>query len=137
MPIEFIAGLIIGISLGIDLTLFIQQIKQLRKEYQKASLYIMTSFEESFGLVLIEALAYGIPCFAFDSALGAKEIINKSNGKLIHNRDIDLMASEVLNYFKEDNHQEMINSAKKTALNYRYDKVQSEWLKFINNIVED
>ncbi len=111
--------------------------KQLRKEYQKASLYIMTSFEESFGLVLIEALAYGIPCFAFDSALGAKEIINKSNGKLIHNRDIDLMASEVLNYFKEDNHQEMINSAKKTALNYRYDKVQSEWLKFINNIVED
>lgn len=30
MPIEFIAGLIIGISLGIDLTLFIQHIKELK-----------------------------------------------------------------------------------------------------------
>lgn len=34
MPIEFIAGLIIGISMGMDLALFIQQIKQLRKEWR-------------------------------------------------------------------------------------------------------
>lgn len=34
MPIEFIGGLIIGMALGIDLTLFIQQIKQLRKEWR-------------------------------------------------------------------------------------------------------
>ena len=34
MPIEFIAGLVIGISMGIDLTLFIQQIKELRKEWR-------------------------------------------------------------------------------------------------------
>lgn len=34
MPIEFIAGLIIGILLGVDLAAFIQQIKQLRKEWR-------------------------------------------------------------------------------------------------------
>ena len=34
MPIEFIAGLIIGISMGIDLTLFIQNIKQLKEEWR-------------------------------------------------------------------------------------------------------
>lgn len=34
MPIEFIAGLVIGISMGIDLTLFIQNIKQLKEEWR-------------------------------------------------------------------------------------------------------
>lgn len=34
MPIEFIAGLIIGISLGIDLAMFIRHIKELKEEWR-------------------------------------------------------------------------------------------------------
>ena len=32
MPIEFIAGLVIGILMGMDLALFIKHIKELKKE---------------------------------------------------------------------------------------------------------
>ncbi len=35
----------------------------------------MTSRTESFGLVLVEAGSYGIPVLAYDTAQGAKEII--------------------------------------------------------------
>ncbi|UKI29226.1 MAG: glycosyltransferase family 4 protein [Clostridium sp.] len=44
----------------------------MKKYYQRASLLINTSYEESFGLVLIEAASYGIPSIAFSCALGAK-----------------------------------------------------------------
>lgn len=34
MPIEFIGGLIVGIALGIDLTIFIKNIKELIEEWR-------------------------------------------------------------------------------------------------------
>ena len=43
--------------------------------YAQCDVYLMTSYTESFGFVLLEAMACGIPCVAFDSAQGAKEII--------------------------------------------------------------
>ena len=61
--------------------------EELAEEYYNASLYVMTSYSESFGLVLLEAASFGLPLIAFDSAEGAKEIIqNGQNGYLIQNR---------------------------------------------------
>ena len=54
----------------------------------------MTSFEESFGLVLVEASSFGLPLIAFDSAIGAKEIIQK-NGILVSNRDKSVMIKKI------------------------------------------
>ena len=48
----------------------------------------MTSYTESFGIVLLEAQSMALPCIAFSSAEGANEIINSgSNGYLIKNRN--------------------------------------------------
>ena len=33
-----------------------------------SSIYLMTSYTESFGIVLIEAMSHGLPCIAYDSA---------------------------------------------------------------------
>ena len=53
-----------------------------------SSIYLMTSYTESFGIVLIEAMSYGLPTIAFDSAEGAREIIEDGkNGFLISDRD--------------------------------------------------
>ena len=108
--------------------------EELKKEYSNASLYVMTSYEESFGLVLIEAMSYGIPCFAFNCALGAKEIINRKNGKLIKNRNITQMANEIIKYFNTKNHKSMIDSARNTALEYSFENSQSKWNNFIKEI---
>lgn len=65
--------------------------------YRHASLYLMTSFTESFGLVLVEAMNAGIPCLAFSSAEGACELIQDDyNGYLIHERDIQQMTQQII-----------------------------------------
>lgn len=117
---------------NILLTGYLNQ-ERLKKEYSKASLFVMTSFEESFGIVLIEAMSYGIPCLAFDSALGAKEIINGKNGKLIKNRDNKKMAEEIINYFST-NKIKMSIEAKKISEYYTFNQIKIKWENLIEEI---
>lgn len=53
-----------------------------------ADLMVHPSLVESFGLVLIEAMALGTPCVAGKS-LGAKDIVNKDNGLLVDDNPVD------------------------------------------------
>ena len=70
--------------------------KNQKKYYMDSSIYVMTSYTEAFGLVLIEAMSYGLPCIAFDCASGPKEIVTKERGILIKNRDKENMANEII-----------------------------------------
>lgn len=109
------------------------------KDYLKnSSLYLMTSFEESFGLVVIESMSYGIPCIAFDSAKGVLDVINENNGYLISNRDIELYTKTILEYFElsSKDRKKISSEARLAATKYSFDNVQKEWLKFINEKID-
>lgn len=100
-----------------------------------SSLYVMSSLEESFGLVLIEAMSYGIPCIAFSSAEGAKSILNKSNGFMVDDRNKDEMAHMILDYFAmpNDKRMDLGKNARKTSEEYKYATVKKKWLKFVKD----
>ncbi len=121
----------LNIKDNITFTGYLSQ-EELKKEYAKSSLFVMTSHEESFGLVLLEAMSYNIPCFAFDSAKGAVEQINSKNGKLIPNRDISVLASEILNYFEKGNKE---YEPAKTIEKYLPSNVKKIWYSFIEEIL--
>ena len=73
-----------------------QEKEYINKYLEKSSVYIMTSYTESFGLVLLEAFAYGIPCVAYSSAEGANEIISDNwDGYLIKDRDENKMIKRI------------------------------------------
>lgn len=117
---------------NIKITGFISQ-EEIKKYYEKASLLINTSYEESFGLVLLEAASYGIPSLAFSSALGAKEIIGENFGKIIDNRDLNKMSKAIVDYTKGSlifNYDEIRNHAK----NYYTETVKNNWFEFIEKV---
>ncbi len=98
---------------------------------KNSSLYVMTSYSESFGLVLLEAMSFGVPCIAFDSAMGARELIS-GNGILIKNRNLDMMANEIvylLNNRKELNRLGMIS--KEFCKNYDLQNVKKQWIELL------
>jgi len=68
--------------------------------FYDSSLFIMTSHTEAFGLVLAEAMSYGLPCVTFDSASGARAQITSDNGVLIKNRNKDQMAHAITDLLK-------------------------------------
>lgn len=107
--------------------------KQINKVLSKSSIYMMTSFTESFGIVLLEAFSYGIPCVAFDCAEGAKELIsNNWDGYLIKNRDHDEMAKRVCNLIdKYGRRYIMGQNGLKKSLKYSLEEVKGKWIKII------
>lgn len=106
---------------------------EMDKYLTKAKLYVMTSHTESFGLVLLEAMSYGIPCIAFDSADGAKELLKDNVGILINNRDKEKMAKEIVNLL--NNKDKLITLSKVSseyAANYLPETVKDKWLNILN-----
>ena len=96
----------------------------------ESSLYVMTSFTESFGIVLLEAFAFGVPAIAFDSASGACELINSNNGILVSNRDKKEMAENIINYLKDSRLQKKLSSGtKKDLQKYKPECIIVTWKK--------
>ncbi len=109
--------------------------KSVMKVLQQSSLAVMSSFTESFGLVLIEAMNYGIPCVAFSSAEGACDIITDGeNGYLIEKRDKIKMADTIVRLLNEKNElKKLSKGAKETVQFYSKEKAVENWKEFIEN----
>lgn len=108
------------------------------KEYidkllNQSSIYLMTSYTESFGIVLIEAMSHGLPCIAYDSAEGAREIINSGeNGYLIKHRNLEAMVKKIKDLIKNKEERIKIGSqARNSVKKYTSDVVSEEWFTLI------
>lgn len=95
-----------------------------------SSLYIMTSYTESFGIVLLESFSFGVPAIAFDSANGACEIINSDNGFLISNRNKNLMAQTIVDYLQDDDlRKKLSKGTQKDLQKYSSEYIIVAWKK--------
>ena len=101
---------------------------------QDSSLYVMTSLTESFGLGLIEAMNYGIPCISYSSAQGANEIIrNEENGYIIQDRNEEEMINKICLVLEDEKLRKKLGKqARETAKEYSSDVVLDKWIKLIN-----
>ncbi|QYE97616.1 glycosyltransferase family 4 protein [Paraclostridium sordellii] len=99
----------------------------------KSSIYAMASHEESFGIVLIEAQSFGVPCIAFDSAKGALEIIeNNINGYLIENRDKQEMANKLIELIEnKELRDSMGKESKKNSYKFSKENISRQWFDFL------
>jgi glycosyltransferase involved in cell wall biosynthesis len=57
---------------------------------------LFTSKNEGFGLVIIEAMAVGVPVFAIKDTVIAELIIDKKNGLIIDSEDPEVIAQCML-----------------------------------------
>ena len=111
--------------------------KNIIKEYSKASMLLNTSSSEAFGLVIIEAMAYGLPAIAFDSASGPKMLIdNGTNGFLVKSFDIDAYANKIKLLIKDKT---LINSlgsnAKKSVNKFDIDVIMKQWHQLFQSLI--
>ena len=101
------------------------------KYYLDSSLFISTSFTESFGLVLLESLSYKVPCLSFETS-GALEILNKDNGIIIKNRNKKLMAKKIIELLNNKNQLKYFKDNSLNILNkFSKNNIKEEWYKLI------
>lgn len=105
----------------------------INKVLNKSSIYLMTSETESFGIVLLEAMSHGVPCIAFDSAEGAREIISSGdNGYLIKNRNYVAMVKKIEDLIKNPKERKRVGLAGRSSIEkYKGDVVCDMWVNLI------
>ena len=106
------------------------------KYYKRASLLMFTSCSESFGLVLIEAMAYGIVPIAFDSYSAIREIIDDGiDGCLVEPFNITQF-SNTLSLLVEDKkrYDQMSTNAIAKARIFSKDIIIEKWLTIMKTV---
>jgi len=111
--------------------------KDIEEKYQEASLYVMSSRFEGFGMVLIEAMACGLPCVAFDCPHGPADIItHQEDGILVPNGNEAELAKALVQLMEDDMlRKQMGQQAKVNVRRYLPELVMPQWDALFKKLV--
>ncbi|MGV8090341.1 MAG: glycosyltransferase family 4 protein [Mangrovibacterium sp.] len=106
------------------------------EKYIEGSFYVMSSRFEGFGLVLVEAMACGLPVISFDCPDGPADIIKDGeNGFLVENGNIEKLA-ERINFLIEHKgiRKRMGQKAREDVKRYLPNIVMQKWIDLFKSL---
>lgn len=108
---------------------FHEPVSDIRAKYLDSSIMVLPSRSEGFGMVLIEAMACGLPCISFDCPSGPRDIIKHDvDGILVPAEDVSQMV-HAFERLIEDNalRESMGQQATQNVKRYLPEHIISQW----------
>lgn len=100
--------------------------------YARSSVYVLASRWEGMPLVLMEAMAYGLPVIASDIPI-ARELLAEGEGAVLFERENDGCLADCLEYMARDaDLNDMSVRAAVCASHFRTHRIIEQWKKIIN-----
>ena len=107
------------IKMGLEgIVNFTGLVKNPTKYYCELDVFIITSREDPFPLVGIEAGMYGIPIICFENATGTEEVTRKTENFIVPYLNIEKMTEKIFYYY--NNPDIKILMAQKIKRNFPY-----------------
>lgn len=119
----------------VDFTHVKKPTSQIGKEYARSSMLVMSSHYEGFPMVMIEAMACGLPVISFDYKCGPRDIIDHGvNGLLVKNGDIEGLAAAMMRLMDDDSYRAKLSAnARRVTNTYSEESVMKNgWTSFIH-----
>lgn len=116
-------------QLGLSDSVFLKPPTQdIEKEYLQSSVYAMCSRSEGFGMVLLEAMSYGLPIVSFTCPCGPRDLVDESFGSLVPVGDIDTFARELMTWMASDGKRLIAGrNARCAAEHYLQAEIMGKW----------
>lgn len=109
---------------------FLGSVRDMTACYKNSTFLCLSSRNEGFPMVMLEAQSFGLPIVAFDCETGPSDIIkNNINGVLCGNGDILALSNGILKIINLDDleYGKYIVSSKENSLNFKIDKIIKLW----------
>ncbi len=105
------------------------QSNAIAEELAQAKVLLLTSEQECFPMVILEAHAAGIPVISFDSPTGPRNIIhNNIDGILVEYNNIDSFVQMLVRFDEDIAFQNLLSkNAFENAKNYHIDTIMNRW----------
>ena len=115
---------------------FFNEDKNIVERFLESSIFVLSSRYEGFGMVIIEAMACGLPAISFDCPCGPKEIISKNkDGFLIENGNIRAFASAINELIADENLRlQLGTNARENVKRFTAEIVMPQWQKLFNDL---
>ncbi|MFZ4106186.1 glycosyltransferase family 4 protein [Flavobacterium sp.] len=117
---------------------FYKPVKNIKDKYRESSIFAFSSRFEGFGMVLIEAMALGVPCVSFDCPFGPSSIIkDNEDGFLVTNGDADAFAEKLMVLIQnKDMRKLMGGTAKENVKQYLPETIMPQWDKLFKELTQ-
>lgn len=97
-------------------------------------LFVLPSKDEGFGVVLIEALASGLPCVAFNSG-GVKDILSNNNGILVEPENVSELSCAIEKLITNRNlYKQLSANGIDVAKEYKWDTIAEKIIEIYYSI---
>lgn len=105
--------------------------------YNKASIFLMTSMAEGFGVTLTEAQQMGVVPVAFDSYASLHDIIKHGyNGIIVENNNIQSFTEELAKLMNDDTRREKLaTSAIESCKKFSVESIKGQWLQLFDDVI--
>lgn len=112
--------------------------RNLEEAYSKASLYVMSSLYEGFGIVLVEAMKHGLPCVSYDLPSGPADIItNEEDGFLCEYQNVQDLADRICDLLDDENlRNEMSAKATQKVTRFLPSSVMPIWFELFDDFAD-
>lgn len=106
-------------------------------EYLNSSICVVSSVFEGFSMVLIEAMACGLPCVSFDCPYGPRNIINDGgDGYLVEYLNTNALANSICKLIEDKElRKEMGRNGRTNVLRFSREKVMQQWVALFDSLL--
>jgi glycosyltransferase involved in cell wall biosynthesis len=105
-------------------------------EFSESDLFVLSSRFEGFGLVVVEALSFGLPVISFNCVAGPGEILTHNfNGKLVPPENVDSLAEALAELMVNESLRHQMSKNTPVGLErFSQSEVRHQWLSLIDSV---
>jgi len=135
---EYLQNLINNLKLSNTIRLS-HTTKNVKEEYLKSSMLIMTSKFEGLPMSLLEAQVCGLPLVSYNCKCGPKDIVkNNENGFLVNQGDTNEMANKIIELIENENLRiKMGQKSIELSENFSETKIMKYWIQLFNKMISN
>lgn len=115
---------------------FVGHVRDMKELYQRASIFALSSRGEGFGMVLVEAMAFGTPVVGFGCKAGVREVVQDGvGGYLVPVGDVEAFAGRLALLMENDELRKRLGTqAGESVRRFDRERITDEWDRLLHEL---